>query len=316
MKPVFQIVANSLDITETIKDHLISLRLTDEAGRLSDRIEITLDDRNNEIELPATGAELEIYLGYAGSDLVDMGKYTVDEVELSGPPDKMTIRAQAFDSKKSLKESKTRAWDDITIGNMVTTIAAEHGLAAKVGADFSSTTITHLDQTEESDLNLLTRLSVDYGAISKVCGGYLLFVKTGNAQIPVTEFTPAFIVNWRANLTERDKYKRVNTYYHDTTAGKRKKIAVGEGRPAKSLRHSYPDQATATAAAAAKLASLNRGASTLALTLPGDPTLIAEGKVNLSNFRPGVDGEWLIKRVEHELGSSGYLCRVDCEVPA
>ena len=46
-----------------------------------------------------------------------MGLYTVDELELSGPPDTLTIRAKAANIRSSLKEHKTRAWDDTTLGD-------------------------------------------------------------------------------------------------------------------------------------------------------------------------------------------------------
>ena len=45
-----------------------------------------------------------------------MGAYTVDELELSGPPQTLTIRARAADLRQSLKAPKTRAWDATTLG--------------------------------------------------------------------------------------------------------------------------------------------------------------------------------------------------------
>ena len=321
MKPDFKIIAGSEDITEKIRDRLLSLRVIDRTGVLSDRLEITLDDRDHEIELPATGVELEVFLGYTETGLTRMGKFTVDEVELSGPPNKMTIRAQAFDSKKSLKESKSRSWDGVALGDLLTAIATEHELTAKVGAEFQSIAIAHLDQTDESDIHLLTRLAREYGAIAKPAGGFLLFVKQGEARsvsgqdLPLIDITPPDATTWRVTLAERNKYKSVSAFYHDTASAERQKIQIGEGRPAKSLRYSYPNEEEARRAAQAKLESLNRGASKLSITLPGNPVLSAEVKLNLTSFRERANGKWLISRVEHTLDNSGYRCQLDGEVP-
>ena len=55
MQPDFRIIADAQDITEVIRDRLLSLRLTDESGTQSDALEIQLDDRDaviNMVPLP------------------------------------------------------------------------------------------------------------------------------------------------------------------------------------------------------------------------------------------------------------------------
>ncbi|MEE9358423.1 hypothetical protein [Candidatus Vondammii sp. HM_W22] len=159
MTPAYRIIADQQDITAIIRDRLISLHVTDKTGLVSDTAETTLDDRNSAIEIPRTGALLEIYMGYQETGLYRMGSYTVDEVELTGLPNTMRIRAKAADMRQSLKSCKLRSWDDITLGDLVATIAAEHGLIPRVGEFLDAIHIPHLDQTYESDMHLLTRLA-------------------------------------------------------------------------------------------------------------------------------------------------------------
>ncbi len=45
----------------------------------------------------------------------------------------------------------------------------------------------------------------------------------------------------------------------------------------------------------------------LDITMPGNPELFAEAKLNLIGFNQAVDGEWIVNRAEHTLNSSGYL---------
>jgi len=57
------------------------------------------------------------------------------------------------------------------------------------------------------------------------------------------------------------------------------------------------------------------GSLNVSLTLPGNVNASAERKVNLAGFRQGVDGQWVCRRVEHELGDTGFTTRIEGEVP-
>src|SRR5690554_3922674 len=115
MKPDFRILADRQDITARIRDRLLSLRITDEAGIQSDTVEILLDDRDGRIEWPAHGVELEVFLGDGRSGLSRMGLYVVDEVEHSGPPSSLTIRGKAADMRAAIKAPRTRSWHGSTV---------------------------------------------------------------------------------------------------------------------------------------------------------------------------------------------------------
>ncbi|WP_341815165.1 hypothetical protein [Wolbachia endosymbiont (group B) of Aricia artaxerxes] len=64
---------------------------------------------------------------------------------------------------------------------------------------------------------------------------------------------------------------------------------------------------SALSAANAKLKQLKRNNETLDITMPGNPQIFAEAKLNLIDFNQAVDGEWIVNRAEHTLNSSGYL---------
>ncbi|MDT9105882.1 late control protein, partial [Escherichia coli] len=116
-RPNFKLLANDKNITDTILDRFVSLRYTDEAGLESDMLEIVLADHIPEkpIQVPPTGAELQLFLGY-DNDSVRIGLFIVDELELAGWPGEMTIRARAapYDKSKggkfNLQTQKVRSW--------------------------------------------------------------------------------------------------------------------------------------------------------------------------------------------------------------
>lgn len=69
-------------------------------------------------------------------------------------------------------------------------------------------------------------------------------------------------------------------------------------------------------AARATLDQLSRGRSTVSATLAlGDLRLRGQSRVTLAGFRPGVDGEWIAKRVVQMLNNSGYSTSVETEIP-
>lgn len=328
--PNFRVVANSEDITATIADRLKSLRITDEAGTTADTLEISLADHDPEqpIAMPPTGAELEVFMGY-GLDLKRMGLFICDEIELSGPPNEMVIRARAAPYEKSkggksdIQTQKTRSWKkDTTIGAMVKKIAGEHGMEAVVSAGLASIKLPHTDQSSESDMNLLHRLAKKYDAIAKPAGGKLLFVKRGESKTASGSAMPAFSVTYgevtefRVTLAKRNSAGTVISYYKDIDSAKRKEVVIGEGDPVRRLRMGYKDQPSALEAAKAEQRKRARGEASVTVTMPGNPDIAAEAMMTMVGFRDGVDGDWLVSRVEHYMGpAAGYRCNIEGEKP-
>lgn len=144
MTPDFNIWAEGNLITGLIKQRLISLRITDEAGITSDSVEICLDDRDSLIEMPSSGSKLQMHLGYAETGLVPMGLYIVDEVSLEGHPQVMKIKGHAADLKASFKSQKTDEWHQKTIGDLGSTIAAKHGYEPRIASQFADILLPHI----------------------------------------------------------------------------------------------------------------------------------------------------------------------------
>lgn len=320
MTPAFRVTADSVDVTAAIAERLIELRIEDASGIDSDMVTIRLDDRPPAVALPRTGAELQVSLGYDDKPAA-MGLFAVDEIGISGPPRQLSIRARAANLRESLKARKTRPWDDVTLADILVTIAGEHGYAPKIADSLSGVSYDHLDQTNESDLALLTRLASQHGAVSKPVAGNLVLVPAGEARsitgkaLPEVALRLDEIGRYEVTIAERGKYAAVVGRWHDTAAAAEKTVTVGAGDPAHTLPKTYPDAASAEAAARSKHAAFERGVSTISFSCPGDPRLAAEGKVTLSGGRPGLVGPWILSRVTHVLDSGGYRCDVEGETP-
>lgn len=329
--PAFMVTANGRDISGTLTPRLKEISLTDETGFQSDTVEIILADHDplDHVAIPPTGAELEVWLGYTETGLQRMGLYIADEIELQGWPGEMVIRGRATPyetskgGKSDLQTQKTRSWaKDTTLGAMVSKIAKEHGLEAATAKSLAGIALPHFDQTEESDISFLARVVRKYDGAVKPGGGKLVVAKRGESKSTSGEDMPTVVLaatdcsRWSMNISTRDSEGTVVAFYHDRGAAKRQEVSVGSGDPVRRLRHNFPDKASAEKAAQAELDKRDRRKNKLSLTMPGDPLLAAEARLQLEGFRPGVLTEWLITRVQHRFSPGiGYSCDVEAEKP-
>lgn len=309
--PDFRLTIGDADVTAKVRDRLSALTLVDNSGEESDTLEIVLDDRDNVIESPRRGAVLSLFLGYEGQGLLYMGKFTVDEVEPSGPPDILTIRAKAADMREGLKAQRSRAFDNTTIGEIVSQIAADHGLKPAVAAALADRPIAHRDQTNESDLHFLTRLGRDFGAVAAPKDGRLVFapastgLSASGRTLDAVNLTRGDLTSWRSTMADREEQGSVRARYRDLSAAATHYATAGSGSPAKTLRNTYPNQATAQAAAEAELAKAKRAANGVELTLDGRAAIVAQTPIVLSGLRAEFVGRWIADRVEHRVDFAG-----------
>lgn len=318
MKPLFRIVAEGKDITDLIADRLIRLTVTDKAGFESDTACIVLDDRDNRLELPRKGAELDIHMGTDKTGLTYMGLFTVDTTCVSGPPETLTLSAKAAEMRGSLKEKRTASFEQIRMGDLVATIAARHRLTPKVDPFLSEVQRNHIIQNNESDLHLLTRLAREIDAVAKAAGGCLIFVPKGKAKsVTGKELTPveirrADLSSWRFTFPDRAQYKSVVATYRDADVAKDVDIKVGDGEPILKLPKHYPNAQEAKEAAQGRFDKMGQEKATGSLSLAvGNPNLMAECPVTLPDMRPEVAGVgWVVGCVVHRLGG-GYTIITD-----
>jgi len=327
--PAYQILLNGQDITSRFRDRLMSLHITDNRAFEADQVEIQLDDSDGLLDIPPRNARLQVLIGWEGQQLVDKGEFTVDEVEHSGAPDTLALRGRSADLRQGLTAKRERSFHRKTIGEIVATIATQNNLLHVVGEEFKKLLVDHLDQTSESDANLLTRLAEQHDAVSTVKSKRLLFFKAGMGQTASGQpIEPVHIARSEGDrhtfsIAERQNYTAVKTFWQDTAGAKKGEVTVDaksefkrvhgktkKGKDSKRtklaavnqppieaaadnvkvLRHVYASKATATRAARATWERMQRGLAELSLTLAmGRPDLMPEVPVTVSGFKPIID---------------------------
>lgn len=332
--PSYKVTIDGTDISRRIRPVLQSLTLTDNRGFEADTVDLTLDDTSGKLALPRRGALMQVWLGWQGQALVDKGSYTVDEVEHSGAPDQLSIRGKAADLRGSLNKGREESWHGKTLGDILATIAGRNGVELAAHEPWAAEVIDHLDQQNESDAALLSRLAKDYDAIATVKAGKLLFIPAGLGQsaggspLPRITITRQSGDQHRFAVTDRSTYSKVIAYWQDTKAGKKDQVEVGEPSDndtlegdkdnIKTLRHVYASKATATRAANAEWDRLQRAVAQFSITLAkGRPELFPELPATVVGFKPQIDAlPWLLTKVTHNLSDSGYTNQLELEVKA
>lgn len=333
-----------------LNDRLMSLSLTDNRGFEADRLELTIDDSDGLVTMPARGVKISVAIGWDRGVLVDKGIYTVDEISHQGPPDRVVIAARSADFRQEFNVKREYSWHNITVGNVVSAIAGRYDLKPAVSATLKDVEIDHADQTSESDISFLTRMAEMLGAVATVKNGNLLFIVPGAGVSASGRVLPSVLITRESGdghtfrVADRDAYSGVQAHWLDLNFGKKKPTTVKRRRrrkkatakkkkePASSskegeyiegaegnvfvMRQTFKTERAAKRAAAAKWAQLQRGAAEFNITLArGRADLYPELHANVSGFKPVIDAaDWVINRVTHNIDDSGFTTGLELEV--
>lgn len=231
--PAFMLQIEGRDITGNISPRLISLSLTDNRGFEADQLDIEIDDADGKVELPIRGVVLRLFLGWKGEALFDKGRFTVDEVEHRGAPDTVTMRARSADFRGALNSRREQSWHDTTLSAIVATIATRNKLEPSVAAELAGIKISHIDQTQESDVVFLTRLAERNGAEVAIKSGKLMLIKAGRGvtasgkPIPVMTITRADGDRHQFSIADRGAYTGVTAkWLHTSDLKKQQEIEL------------------------------------------------------------------------------------------
>lgn len=319
--PTFSLVVDGRDISKKVEPRLVSLDLTESRGGEADQLDLVIDDSDGRMGIPAKGAELALSLGWEGSGMHDKGTFEVDEVEHSGAPDRITIRARSAEMRRELRTRAERSYHGKKLGEIVGDIARRNGLQVRIDDALASTPVEHIDQTRESDLHFLTRLAQKHDAVATVKKGRLVFKPIGSTkaangdELDTVTLTRADGDQHRYHSADRNAYSGVRAYWHDPNKAEKRSVLVGEQDNEKRLKDTYGSEADAMAAARAERGRIERGKATMRLDLAiGWPALMPQTPVVLRGFKEIIDDTpWLVVKLTHTLGDAGLTTQIELE---
>lgn len=324
------------DLADKVRPRLLSLSLSEKREDDADEINLVLHNTDGLLQIPRAGVRLALALGWeAGADvplgLVDKGRFTIDELELSGPPDQLSIRGRSADLTGALRKRETKTWRSTTLGTVLGQIAARHNRFARIGGGLANAAIDVIEQEGKSDMAFVRDLGKRYDAVATWKDDFLLFLPigtsatAGGAPLSGLVLTRQDGWGWTWREGQRESYKGAEAQWQDSAAGRRRTVKVngpatpqaagedGEGRSSppepKKLKRVYATEAEARQAAEAAASRAARVPYEFSYELAiADPAIQPDMKVTLRGWNPTIDGTpWLVKSVETTFDGSGGL---------
>lgn len=335
-----EVSIDGYDVAGAFAPYLLDFSYKDNASGKSDDLQLTLHNRDGKFTggwMPKKGMEIAASVicqnwEKQGEDLrLPCGSFKIDEVELSGPPDKITIKGVSASLSQGLRDTrKTRAWENVSLQTVVNQIAAENGLTpVYIGPEHR---FERQDQRNESDISFINRIAGDFGMACKVHNGKLAVYDSEEAEgkdavceIPKTGgmYSPK---SYSFKISSSDTgYDNAKVSYTDPKTGK---TQTAEAQAAKvppkkdgdpktlSLNRRVENADQAIKLAQGKLHKANRKEQTANLEIMGNPGIAAGMNVNLAGF--GIfSGKWSVKSASHKIsGSGGYSTSLELSAPA
>ena len=315
MKPAYSVTVGG--VGANINDRLLAIEVCDQEGNRADSCMIEIDDRDGRVQIPERGTEISVAMGYRETGLVDMGTYIVDEVTATGWPMRLIIQGRGADFTDELKSQRSYTYKDMSIGDIVQQIASRHGKSATVTGALANMKFKMLAQTEESDMNFLTRLAMRHDAIFTIKNGQFIMKKRGESMGGGARIVhPGNILEYRVTFQDRMSYGEGLNEWWDRGQARRMRESQGGGGGSASgmappLAEDGQDQARDMAGSVSS--SYGRMEKVGEFTIVGDPSVSAETSLSVSGIRSDVDGSYRIKAVTHQLSNQGYRTHIVAE---
>lgn len=320
LKPIYELTIAGKNITEDVSPFVSSVEYIDRLEDGSDEVSLVFDDIAglwHSDWYPQQGDKLTLKIGYAGA-MMDCGLFEIDEIELRGAPDTLTVKALASAVMSEMRTQNSVAYENQTMRQIAQNIATKHGL--RLTGDTSKLqdiTVDRRTQNDETDLSFLANLAKEFGFIFSSRGDQLVFLNPEELENrdPVLLFHRENVSNYSfrdrtsetfqsAEISRRDvRTNQVQKWRIETSGNTTKKdtLIVG-GRVENS------SQAEAKAKGAMRCA--NKDKLTGNFTTDGIPLLVSGVNIELYGFG-SFSGKWTVKESSHKISvDSGYTTAV------
>lgn len=339
---------NGKDISESLAQYVLSLSYTDNLTGQVDDISITLEDRAELWEadwMPERGATLDITIcTYNWSDLyseeqdLQLGKFEIDELEVSSAPNVVTIKAVAIsisDDSTLRSTLRSHTWENISVQKAANDIAWQNGMKLQWYCD-DNPNIDKLEQNDESDLDVLQKICDDAGFALKVTTDtiiifdvekfekedvYAEYYHPGTTILNIVENQPKpvqtdALLNYSFKAKIRDVYKKCHVKYaKDKDKSVIESTFIAPDKKEKEgatleVHQQVSSQAEADRLAKKKLREKNCEEFTGSFASDGNMGLCAGETIEMIGFG-NFSGKYIITQAKHDINSSGFTSSVE-----
>jgi uncharacterized protein len=208
-----KVLYNGKNISADISNSLLSLTYTDKTQGESDELDIALEDSSKLWQFdwfPDKGATITAYINDGNGSTLNCGSFQLDEIEQAGSIDGdfITFKCIAAGITKGVRTKNNSAHQQKTLREIANTIAAKHGF--KVEGNIANITLGYATQHQETDLQFLKRLALEFGYVFSLRDNTIFF-----SSIYDLEERKGVLVLKRQDLISYSiTDKTANTYKH------------------------------------------------------------------------------------------------------
>lgn len=340
-----QLSFDGINITADIQPYILSVTYTDNEEDEADDLQIKLQDRESiwlnkwidkmigaaaSSKMEKSGLSIQAafarknWKGTGLDDVLDTGSLEFDTLDVSGPPNVITIKATSLPFSSQIRQTKkSRAWEAYTLSRIAKEMARKQGL----GCMYLSTKDPYYARREQyqiSDIKFLSKLCHEAGISLKVTGRMLVLFDQASFEakkkVRTFEKGDGSYISFKFNTGKADTdYASCRVSYVDPATGRciEGMATVEEYDPeSEDNQQLEVTAAVASIGEAEKLAAkylrlYNKYAKTVSFTLPGDPGMLSGLTIELKGFG-AFDGRYIIKQSRHEASNAGYKTTITC----
>lgn len=307
---------NKLD--EKIQERITGFSYTDIASGSSDSVSIMIENIDKKwlnTWFPEKGSAIAGKLSVKNWEksgkkrAFNCGTFIIDDISFSGRPLTATIKAVSVPASTGFKATKkSKTWEDVTIEQIASKIAAAVGIKLYYSAP--TIKISEVEQSNETDSSFLYSLCEKYGLAMKVYNQKLVIFseedyEKKNKIITVDEKD---MESWSFNTTMDGTYTGVKLTYTKPSTNKTTSVTVGTGERLYEYNAQVDSQYDAELQAKAKLRSENKKAKTMEFKIMASENIIASDIIQITGLGK-LNGLYYVDQVKHNIGN-GYTMNV------
>lgn len=317
-----------IDITNDIAPYILSFTYNDNQSGEADSITVELEDtqgkfigdwfpkRNSVID---ASIRVKDWKGSGNTQVLKCGLFEIDEIEAS----QGTVSIKGVSSPVTYagrRESITKTWEKMHLKNIAQDVADKAGLLLNYTAT-ENPEFGRIDQTQESNLQFLTRLTHRSGLAIKIVDGKIsiyneIDAEKGPASLSISR-TDGSVRGWSFKTQSVNTYKSCEVSYFDPDSKSLIKADATEpddmpsGQTLK-VNTRVENQAEAESLAKNKLRDANKREVTGSLDLVGDIRLLDGIVIQVEGFGT-FDGKYRIATSAHSVTEGGYTTHIELE---
>ena len=315
------------DISREIHAYFKGFSFSDAISSEADTASVTLEDRSELWMgdwLPERGAKMEITLeqkwwaGEWDEAELPLGKFEIDEIVSSGPPNEAKIKMVSIPNNAEIRSvERTRPWEKTQLSVIANDVATGAGMELYYDAE-EDPVLERAEQSEESDLSFLLKICKDAGLALKVTDERIVIfdVQKYEEADPVLTLTKgsSAIKQFDAKATINKVYKACHVKYKHSKKSELIEYTFEDPNKKDGMTLQVNEKVEtleeAEKLAKKKLREKNQEEISVSVTTVGNFALLSSNTVELSGFH-FYDGKYLIVGSTHEIGAGGYTTKIN-----